>query len=319
MTHSILKTTTSLSLAAMVMFSMTSPVLAQGNKAAAHSQAYGQTKKTATTEFAPSASNSPSEVNASDNGIQSRSTEAHDKAQDNRVAMVDHKVSNNTQHNSIKTADVQGYNGTVKVGNYVLGNGPDGNPGNRPHLPCTFQIEAYNYDAGVTKVNYVITSHPPTQLKFEVIKSGSFDLDKDDNSYGASDRGFDGKVVLNLTEALKPYSAHEKQGYHVKVEVTFEGQVSQGAKSKVFWIEKCENPVIPGTTTPQDEQGETLSTNTTKPVTAVMGTSIERSTGEALPYTGGNGTAAAQAFGLSLMALGGAIAWGKRVAVQCQY
>ena len=78
------------------------------------------------------------------------------------------------------------------------------------------------------------------------------------------------------------------------------GQTPDISYIAVYGVTKTSNPTPTPTPTPEDN-GETLSTNTSKPSTGVMGTSIERGN---LPSTGGLGLAIAQAFGLFLIVVG---------------
>ena len=158
--------------------------------------------------------------------------------------------------------DPKGNNGTVKLAGYDAPNGPghssgDGStpkhPSNDPHLPCTFSVEWFGFDSGVTSA-VTFEQHAPTRGGHP--QYDSVPLHADSHSGGGSTAGYDGYETYNLDFEGDP---HPKHGYHVKL--TTNTPYSQGSdtKHKVFWVEPCEDTETPGGETPGGETpgGET--------------------------------------------------------------
>ena len=163
--------------------------------------------------------------------------------------------------------DPKGNNGTIKLAGFGGTNGPghssgDGStpmhPSNDPHLPCSFSVEWFGFDSGVTS-HAVFEQHSPTRgdRKHE----DWVKLDGDSHSGGGSTAGYDGVATYDLDWEGEP---HPKHGYHVKL--TTYTPYSQGAdtKHKVFWVEPCETTTeetppteeTPGEENPEEENSE---------------------------------------------------------------
>lgn len=320
--NTTLKATLAFSLTASILFSATSPVFAVGKSEQAHQHASGWMKNFSSIELPVSVTNlvlpQQKATTLNQQVTINQASIKHNVKQDPQGQSVTQSIQTNqgsiqqsvnqTKKQLTVNQKVQGFDGTVKVGDVILGNGPDGNKGNKPHLPCTFQIEAYGFGASVSTLSYEIVAQAPSQPKGALITNGDISIN--------TGKDFNGKAVIDLSSKLDSITAHDKQGAHVKVKVTYDGQVSNGYKSKVFWV-KCETKANTDTNIPtpdnsggDDENGQTLSTNTKK--TGVLGTSIDRTT-ESLPSTGGVGMALAQAFGLFLIVVGAVVAHVRRI------
>jgi hypothetical protein len=161
--------------------------------------------------------------------------------------------------------DPNGNNGTVKLAGFDSPNGPghssgEGSarehPSNDPHLPCTFAVEGFGFDAVASKSDLMFEQHAPTRGGGK--QYDSIPLDQDSHSGGGSTAGYDGVTYPELTFVGEP---HPKHGYHVKL--TAYTPYSQGSdrKHKVFWVEPCESTVdetppieeTPGEETPGEE------------------------------------------------------------------
>jgi hypothetical protein len=167
--------------------------------------------------------------------------------------------ANDSAGGSSDKGDPKGNNGTIKLAGFGGTNGPghsdgDGStpkhPSNDPHLPCTFSVEWFGFDSGVTS-EVTFEQHAPTRGG-----SGHHDsvpLDADSHSGGGSTAGYDGVATYNLDWEGEP---HPKHGYHVKL--TTNTPYSQGAdtKHKVFWVEPCEAPVDTPEEAPEEETPE---------------------------------------------------------------
>ena len=143
------------------------------------------------------------------------------------------------------SADPKGNDGTVKINSTVFGNGPGhsdggggapGTPSNDPHIPCSFDIEWFQFQGGETSA-----------VTFEL-----WSPTKKDRTMGVS--GTQSGIVLAAPgEAglnhIEPYTLsftgvpHPVHGYHVKITVNTEDDKPGNAdkKHKVFWVEGCED------------------------------------------------------------------------------
>ena len=183
--------------------------------------------------------------------------------------------------------DPPGNNGTVKLAGFSDGNGPghssgDGSipkhPSNDPHLPCTFSVEWFGFDAAGLISDVTFEQHAPTRGGNP--HYDSVPLDGDSHSGGGSTAGYDGVETYNLDFEGDP---HPKHGYHVKL--TTETPYSQGSdrKHKVFWVEPCEE--TPGEETPEEEtpEEETPGEETPEEETPEEETPGEETPGEETP------------------------------------
>jgi hypothetical protein len=145
--------------------------------------------------------------------------------------------------------DPKGNNGTIKLAGYDAPNGPghssgEGSvprhPSNDPHLPCTFAVEGYGFDAVASHSALTFEQHAPTSGGSP--QYGSVPLDGDSHSGGGSTAGFDGMQEFNLAFVGDP---HPKHGYHVKLTATTVYSQGSSVKHKVFWVEPCETATTP--------------------------------------------------------------------------
>jgi hypothetical protein len=133
-----------------------------------------------------------------------------------------------------------GTNGTVKVAPH---GDIDAIPDNTPHVGCTFQLEWYGFDAGVTSTVSFTEQAPTTGVGLAVDGPGTVTLD-DDPGNGAGNDGFDGSAVYTLSFTGAP---HPQQGYHVDLTINTPESNGSDVKHKVFWVEGCA-PAAPPTT-----------------------------------------------------------------------
>ena len=147
-------------------------------------------------------------------------------------------------------AAAPGNNGTIKVDEQGLENGPGAPNSNDPHIDCAGRVEWYGFDEGVQSSDVIFEVQAPT------ISTGAEDaptaqtyedvavVDGD----GPGGTSLDGTLDFDLSPLLAHYQPHPKQGYHVKV--TAHTTFSQGSdvKHKVFWVQPCEGEEIGGLT-----------------------------------------------------------------------
>jgi len=135
---------------------------------------------------------------------------------------------------SAMAADPPGNNGTIKIDGRPF----DTHPDNQPHVGCAFQLDFYGYDQGNFYADVRFTVHPPTGqavvLRTDRVFVG------EDAAGGGTD--LDAARTYNLSSALRSFTPHPKQGYHIKVEVTAPHSIGADTKYKVFWVESCGYP-----------------------------------------------------------------------------
>lgn len=188
-----------------------------------------------------------------------------------------------------------GNNGTVKVAPY---GDVDAIPDNQPHVGCTFQLEWFGFDAGVTSTVLFEEQAPTTGVGMSVAGDTTVDLDSDPGA-GAGNDGFDGTQAYTLAFTGAP---HPQQGYHVKLTIDTPESNGASVKHKVFWVEGCEPTTPPETETPQTETPENPETPVT-PVTETPSAEVlpaeasEEPSPEANPTEGGNEQPAAEVLG----------------------
>lgn len=142
------------------------------------------------------------------------------------------------------TGVLLGSNGTVKVDGAPFDGGAD--PGNEPHVGCSFRLDFYGFDAGTDDATVAFTAQPPsgsgtvirplsgpTSFSFTGLGPGN-DLDNTPDSeqtYQLDTRG------LTATQ----------QGFHVRISttVTNSAGVTTFAKTKVVWVADCTPPAPP--------------------------------------------------------------------------
>jgi hypothetical protein len=148
-------------------------------------------------------------------------------------------------------ADPPGNNGDVKI--EFSGTQP---PNMEPHVPCTFNIEFYNYDEGDMYGDYSFALQPPTGTS--TLLSGSTFIGEDAAGGGTD---IDASVAIDLGPSLSGVTPHPIQGYHIKVTVHADGSIGADTKYKVFWV-KCGPSYVPGPTA----TGDTLNAASNSPV-----------------------------------------------------
>ncbi|WP_228941505.1 hypothetical protein [Nocardioides sp. Leaf374] len=134
--------------------------------------------------------------------------------------------------------DPAGNNGTVKIA--PLGE-IDSIPQNTPHPGCTFQVEWYGFDEGediVSSVGFAMQA-PTGDVGLEVDGPLQVPVGGDPASGAGTDTGLDGTQAYTLSFTGDP---HPQQGYHVKLTVATPGSQGNDTKTKVFWVEPCEEP-----------------------------------------------------------------------------
>lgn len=145
------------------------------------------------------------------------------------------------------SATPQGNNGTIKVDEQGVENGPGAPNSNDPHIECVGRIEWYGFDPGVQTADVLFevwnptakTGAPgaPTEKSYLDVKITDGD--------GPGGTSLDGTLDFDLTDLLASYTPHPKQGYHVKVTASTTFAQGNDTKSKVFWVAPC-----PGLPTP---------------------------------------------------------------------
>jgi hypothetical protein len=127
-----------------------------------------------------------------------------------------------------------GNNGTVKVGDTGDLDGP---PENNPHLPCTFNVQWFNFDSGwgPLQATVVFEDQSPTGVLKSVTGNTSPSFTGNGGQPGAGD-GLDHAEQYTLAFDGPP---QDQQGYHVKVTVTTPHSQGNDTKSKVFWVGPC--------------------------------------------------------------------------------
>ncbi len=154
------------------------------------------------------------------------------------------KGSHGKQH-----GDSAGNNGTVKIA--PLGE-MDRIPNNSPHPGCTFQVEWYGFDEGPDVVSTVtFAMHAPTRdVALEVDGKTSVFVGGDPASGAGTESGLDGREAYTLSFDGEP---HPRQGYHVKLTVSTPRSKGNDTKTKVFWVEPCDDAGTGGGATTGDE------------------------------------------------------------------
>ena len=148
----------------------------------------------------------------------------------------------------------------------------DGLPvdGHGPHVGCTFQIAFYGFDEGADLfADVTFRAHPPTGRGLLV--ADRVFIGEDDDSGGATVAGLDAQRSYNLGAALRAFSPHPNQGFHVKLTVNAPGSHGADTRHRVFWVTGCSTPESPPPPAPP-------GTGTTPPTRVVV-----------LPSVGGPG------------------------------
>ena len=158
-------------------------------------------------------------------------------------SFAEHKPSHNPGGNG--NGNGNGNEGTVKINSTVFGNGPGhsggsggtpGTPSNDPHIPCSFDIEWFQFQGGETStVTFELWS--PTKTGRTMTPSGAQPgvllAAPGENGWNATQ---------NYTLAFTG-PAHPVHGYHVKITVNTPDDKPGNAdvKHKVFWVEGCDD------------------------------------------------------------------------------
>lgn len=123
-----------------------------------------------------------------------------------------------------------GNNGTIKIVGQELG---DEDPGNEPHIEgCKVFIEYYGFDEGERTSSVTFEAMPPT--------AGQLSSPIGPQSFEFEGNG-EGGVLDDTAEFTLAFTGDPHlQGYKVKVTVETPGSKGNDTKSKVFWVEGCE-------------------------------------------------------------------------------
>ncbi|HEX5086665.1 MAG TPA: hypothetical protein VFV89_02585 [Nocardioides sp.] len=136
-------------------------------------------------------------------------------------------------------ADPPGNNGTVKVTPHA---GSDDSQ-NNAHVSCSFDLDWYGFDQGEDIVSTVdFTMQAPTSDATVSATDPAQVFVGEDPAGGGTD--FDGEATYTLDFAGAP---DPQQGYHVKVTVHTPGSRGADTKSKVFWVQPCDDDGGPPT------------------------------------------------------------------------
>jgi hypothetical protein len=151
-----------------------------------------------------------------------------------------------------------GNNGTVKIA--PLGD-LDTIPNNSPHQGCTFTVQWYGFDEGDYYSDVDFALQAPTATGRTLSGGEPARVFVGEDAAGGAGQDMDAEQVYTLDFTGAP---HPKQGYHVKL--TVHTPFSQGSdkKSKVFWVEGCDDtsttPSVTPTTTPTVAPTESTTT-----------------------------------------------------------
>lgn len=107
-------------------------------------------------------------------------------------------------------------------------------PNNEPHPGCIFDVEFFNFDAGVGDATVTFRLHPPTGRALLLTDT----VDNDGDAAGGGQE-FDGEELYDLSDELAASGAtpHPQQGFHIKLTVNAPGSIGSDVKHKVFWVE----------------------------------------------------------------------------------
>ena len=136
-----------------------------------------------------------------------------------------------------------GNNGTVKVGDST--DLDEGRPENDPHLPCTFNIQWFNFDSGWGTLDATVEidlQAPTNGAKGVGMTVASGDLSPSFVGNGGQPGAGDGMDHLEWYTLAFTGDPHPQQGYHVKITVTTPHSLGSDRKFKVFWVGPCEAP-----------------------------------------------------------------------------
>jgi hypothetical protein len=148
------------------------------------------------------------------------------------------------------SSDPGGNNGTVKIVELT-------GPANDPHVPCTFTVEWYGFDANATSDVVFELQNPTAAGRTLAVTAGDLHvtLDNDGNGDGLN---LDARMQYTLAFTGDP---QPQQGYHVKMTATTTGSRGNDTKSKVFWVDSC--GVVPTTGPTETTTGEPVLPPTT--------------------------------------------------------
>ena len=128
-----------------------------------------------------------------------------------------------------------GANGTIKIDGKPF----DTAPNNEPHVGCVFQVDFYGFDKGNYNAGVTFTIQPPSG-KGRVVRRDTVFIGED-NAGGGTD--LDAERTYDLNMDVFASERHQKQGFHIKVDIQAPGAGGKIAKkSKVFWVRDCIDP-----------------------------------------------------------------------------
>jgi hypothetical protein len=167
-----------------------------------------------------------------------------------------------------------GNNGTVKVGDET--DLDEEVPENDPHLPCTFNVQWFNYDSGWGELTSQVdlALHAPTDEAAGVTMTVEGDQAPTFTGNGGQPGAGDGRDHLEWYTLSFTGDPHPEQGYHVKVTVDTPHSKGSTTKSKVFWVGPCAedeetptSPAAPSADVPSSDATETPTTTESSPTT----------------------------------------------------
>ena len=162
-------------------------------------------------------------------GQPGKSGEEHGKPAGQAGKAGQHKTGGQGGHDPV------GNNGTVKIA--PLGD-LDEIPNNSPHQGCAFTVQWYGFDEGDYYSDVDFALHAPTATGRTLSGDEPSRVFVGEDAAGGAGQDMDAEQVYTLDFTGAP---HPQQGYHVKL--TVHTPFSQGSdkKSKVFWVEGCED------------------------------------------------------------------------------
>lgn len=178
--------------------------------------------------------------------------------------------------------DPIGNNGTVKIDGTDIDQAKD----NDPHVGCTFSVDWWNFDANAGTITATVT--------FE-LQSPTTEPDNTMAVTGNLLPQFIGNGTNTVADQTEQYTLaftgppQQNQGYHVKLTVNTPYSSGNDEKSKVFWVEDCNQPATlatPQASTPTCN----LQTETITPAAITGGTwspvgTTQLAPGQSVTYT----------------------------------
>ncbi len=152
-----------------------------------------------------------------------------------------------------------GNNGTIKVDEQGLENGPGGPNSNDPHIDCAGRIEWYGFDENaVSDVTFEVQAPTANTAPAGAPTSTTYSDVPIVDGDGPGGTSLDGQLDFDLSDLLASYQPHPKQGYHVKVTAETTDSRGSDVKHKVFWVQPCAGDELGGLTIDKAVTGDDL-------------------------------------------------------------